>query len=262
MNKIRLFVGILLLLLLIPSAFAATLTGSIYNSKLELESNVLVQINTAPEQKLLSKDGTYAFELQPGKYLLNAKKEELGVSEEVEITAGSEADGAYVIDLFLLPDLSEEDDLWQDVPKENLVEDVLSNDKSSNLGWGMGILGIIILIAGGILFLRFRKISNAEKIIVTKNENINETKKEVREIHLSEQLKEELAPGPGSEPSYLDETVEIIKKHGGRIYQKELRKEMLHLSESKVSLILTELEHKGRIEKIKKGRGNAVILKR
>ena len=73
----------------------------------------------------------------------------------------------------------------------------------------------------------------------------------------AKQLKEELA----SEPSYLDETIEIIKKHGGRIYQKELRKELMHLSESKVSLILTELEHNDRIEKIKKGRGNAIILK-
>ena len=42
---------------------------------------------------------------------------------------------------------------------------------------------------------------------------------------------------------------------------KELRKEMLYLSEAKVSLIVTELEHKGLVEKIKKGRGNVLILK-
>ena len=70
-----------------------------------------------------------------------------------------------------------------------------------------------------------------------------------------------MAQEQNSEPSYLDETIEIINKHGGRIYQKELRKEMLYLSESKISLILTELEHKGKIEKIKKGMGNAIILK-
>ena len=36
---------------------------------------------------------------------------------------------------------------------------------------------------------------------------------------------------------------------------------MLDLSEAKISLILTELEHKGQIEKVKKGRGNVIILK-
>ncbi len=36
---------------------------------------------------------------------------------------------------------------------------------------------------------------------------------------------------------------------------------MLDLSEAKISLILTELEHKGKVEKIKKGRGNVILLK-
>ena len=54
--------------------------------------------------------------------------------------------------------------------------------------------------------------------------------------------------------------MDIIKKHGGRITQKELRKEM-PLSEAKVSLLISELEHKNKIEKIKKGRGNIIILK-
>ncbi|MBS3149146.1 hypothetical protein J4455_00425 [Candidatus Woesearchaeota archaeon] len=41
--------------------------------------------------------------------------------------------------------------------------------------------------------------------------------------------------------------------------QKDIRKE-LKISEAKVSLILTQLESEGRIKKIKKGRGNIVIL--
>ena len=72
-----------------------------------------------------------------------------------------------------------------------------------------------------------------------------------------EQHKEELA----KEPGYLDQALEIIKKHDGRITQKELRQEMMYLSEAKVSLIVTELEHKGKVEKIKKGRGNVIIGK-
>src|SRR3989344_2647515 len=61
--------------------------------------------------------------------------------------------------------------------------------------------------------------------------------------------------------SLEEESSRKTKKHDGRINQKELRKEMLYLSEAKVSLIVTELEHKGMIEKIKKGRGNVLILK-
>ena len=43
------------------------------------------------------------------------------------------------------------------------------------------------------------------------------------------------------EPTYIEKALTIIKQHDGRITQKELRKEMLYLSEAKVSLIITEL---------------------
>lgn len=59
----------------------------------------------------------------------------------------------------------------------------------------------------------------------------------------------------------LDDLVNIIKKHGGRTTQKEIRKE-IPLSEAKISLMIAELEHKGIVEKIKKGRGNIIVLKR
>src|SRR3989344_6520001 len=73
-----------------------------------------------------------------------------------------------------------------------------------------------------------------------------------------EQHKQEIA----QEPGYLDEVLLTIQKHDGRISQKQLRNEMLHLSEAKISLILTELEHKGKIEKIKKGRGNVIVVRK
>ena len=59
----------------------------------------------------------------------------------------------------------------------------------------------------------------------------------------------------------LEKIIKIIKQEGGRTTQKEIRKQ-IPLSEAKISLIITELEHKGIIEKIKKGRGNIIILKR
>jgi uncharacterized membrane protein len=55
--------------------------------------------------------------------------------------------------------------------------------------------------------------------------------------------------------------LEKIKKNNGRITQKELRKEF-PLSEAKISLAITELEHKNKVEKIKRGRTNVIILKK
>jgi len=55
--------------------------------------------------------------------------------------------------------------------------------------------------------------------------------------------------------------IKIIKREGGRTTQKYIRKQ-IPLSEAKISLMIAELEHKGIIEKIKKGRGNIIILKR
>ena len=62
------------------------------------------------------------------------------------------------------------------------------------------------------------------------------------------------------EDESTDRILKIIKDAGGRITQKELRKHF-PLSEAKVSLMVTELEAKGKLEKIKKGRGNLIILK-
>ena len=59
----------------------------------------------------------------------------------------------------------------------------------------------------------------------------------------------------------LDALIKIIKQEGGRATQKDIRKNM-PLSEAKISLMIAELQHKGTIEKIKKGRGNIIILKK
>jgi uncharacterized membrane protein len=52
----------------------------------------------------------------------------------------------------------------------------------------------------------------------------------------------------------------IIKEEGGRTTQKDIRKK-IPLSEAKVSLMISELEAKGKIQKIKKGRGNIIVVK-
>ena len=57
----------------------------------------------------------------------------------------------------------------------------------------------------------------------------------------------------------LSKVLEVIKKNDGRITQKEIRKQ-LSLSEAKISLVISQLESEKKIKKIKKGRGNIIIL--
>ena len=57
----------------------------------------------------------------------------------------------------------------------------------------------------------------------------------------------------------LDYIADIIKKEGSRMVQKDIVQKT-GLSEAKISLMITDLESKGIIRKIKKGRANIIIL--
>ncbi len=246
MKKIML-VSIILVVLLTSLATATTLKGTIYNSDLEVETNVLIEIDTTPAQQYLSKDGNYAFQLQPGRYNLTATKGLDLVNEEINVVS----EGEFVFDLFLLPDFTEENELWQESEENYFAGDgevKNENEGKDYAGWRYYLAGMIILVLLVRLFWFRKKYGSLRKY---KQKMKAEQRKTV------EEHRKELE----AEPGYLDRTLEIIKKHDGRIYQKELRQEMLDLSEAKVSLLITELEHKGKIEKIKKGRGNVIILK-
>jgi uncharacterized membrane protein len=60
-------------------------------------------------------------------------------------------------------------------------------------------------------------------------------------------------------PEDLKEVIRIMEKHGGRMTQLDLRKSLPY-SEAKVSLMISDLESRGIVKKIKKGRGNILIL--
>lgn len=252
MHKKKIFlIGIaLILIIFLDLATAATLKGSIYNSKLDLETNVLVEVNSVPLQKYLSKDGNYAFELSPGMYNITVKKSDLEIFEQVNIVN----EGQYIIDLFLLPNTNSEEELWKELQQDLSPEDLTVGESNSDY-WIIG--GGLLLIVLGMLMLYFKRSKKVQSKHPTEEGLEEESEESSADVKTAEQLKEELA----KEPGYLEQTLEIIKKHDGRIHQKELRREMMHLSEAKVSLILTELEHKSKIERVKKGRGNVIILK-
>jgi len=225
-------------LIFLNSALAATIQGAIYSTNLDVEKDVLVMIDTTPSQKYLAKDGTYSFQVSPGKYVLTAKKGLTEVSEEVEVIK----EGEFIYDLFMMSSLTEEDEIWKST-EEDYFGSV--EEKSTLAYW---VAGFVFLLAMARIIYYRKKYGPIKKF----RKKIKEESKKTIYQH-----KAELA----QEPDSADKALEIIKKHDGRISQKKLRKEMLYLSEAKVSLILTELEHKGLIEKVKKGRGNVILLK-
>lgn len=60
-------------------------------------------------------------------------------------------------------------------------------------------------------------------------------------------------------PDDLKEIMDLIRSNGNRITQRELRKKSPY-SESKVSLMLSDLEERGLVEKFKRGRGNIIRI--
>ena len=76
---------------------------------------------------------------------------------------------------------------------------------------------------------------------------------------VADEKTEEVVEQPEISENDLDKIINIIKEEGGRTTQKEIRKKIPY-SEAKISLMIAELENKGTIKKIKKGRGNIIVL--
>jgi uncharacterized membrane protein len=225
------FMLITSLLILSSMVSAAIITGSIYDLALQKESDVVIGIDTVPNQLLVSKEGDYTFNVKPGSYTIYAHTLTSQASESILVTD----DGEYTFDIIL-----------EDIPiglpltdlSENLGLDVSFSDpssKDSGLGWSIAIIVAIILFVAFIAlysFYRYRKHKNKmPELSDFKNKSVDEHEKLV---------------------------LSILKKEK-RLTQKDLRKH-IPLSEAKVSLIISDLEDKGKIRKIKKGRGNVLIF--
>jgi len=225
-----LFIGVLL----IGIVNAAVIYGTLYDFSLKKLNNARVEINTSPKQFLIAQNGTYSFNAPNGAYTIKAhlmQKNTVIASMQENITIRQ--DGNYILDLILFPDIEEGiEDIEIDV-NENIV----GNENKNNILTVFILVSVIIVILAGVFyFIKYKK-----------------QKREIK-YEKKENKKEE---------SYddLEQIIKIIKQEGGRTTQKDIRKQ-IPLSEAKISLMIAELEHKGIIEKIKKGRGNIIILKK
>jgi len=204
--------------------FSATIYGAIYDFSLDKAKDVRIEIDTEPRQFYISKNGSYAFNVPNGNYKV-AATQYIGnfLKASTSENITISDSGTYVLDLILFPSL--EDELEDDI-------DIINPYPERELNLTLLLVFILFLI---IIFFIFYTRSKRR------------------------------LPGKEDKEKYedvdLEKIIKIIKQEGGRTTQKEIRKE-IPLSEAKISLMIAELEHKGIVEKIKKGRGNIIILKK
>ena len=231
MLRLRVLIYALTFLFLIYPLNAATIYGTVYDLSLKKIDNARVEINTTPKQFMIAQNGSYSFNVANGIYKIKAQLMQKGAAiASVQENITIERDGSYVLDLILFPDVEEGiEDIGVDLNNE-LIE---LEDGKNNFMIGIIFSLIIFIVIVGVYYLR--------------------TKKQAKEPEIEEQ--------ETGHQDDLGQVINLIKQEGGRTTQKEIRKQ-IPLSEAKISLMVTELEHKGIIEKIKKGRGNIIILKK
>ena len=225
-------------ILLANFAFAATVYGTVYDLGLKKVDNARIEINTSPKQFLVAQNGSYSFNVPNGVYTIKAQlmqKKTLIASVQENITINQNGD--YILDLILFPNLEE----GVENAELDINGDIVGASSSINWIWSAAVLLIILIVSFGIYyFIKFKKPSKS-------NPAMDDHKEIKKEFH--------------DEDDELKNLIDLIKKENGRTTQKELRKQ-IPLSEAKIRLMIADLEHKGIIEKIKKGRGNIIILKK
>lgn len=269
------------------SNVTAIVHGATYaGDTLDPLNDTVIDINSNPPQSIVAKNGTYSFELAPGDYVITARcyrNNTLIYSKEIALKI--EDNGNYVFDLLLYP-----------VPKNQTTEitDKASNPdnagstqqtgtNSSFMNYLPAALTLFLLLGGGYKLTRKHK-TMQENIFKEGKFNMSGPLARILGKSTGSGAGPELGPigenvslrRPTTEPvenfgneivaqkkfplsTDLLEILDVIRGNKGRITQKDLRSK-LDYSEVKVSLLLSELEKRGLIKKLKNGRENIVVL--
>lgn len=195
---------------------------------LEKVNGVVVEINSSPKQRIISNSGEYSFSLPIGDYRIFAYHEDnTGVQKTEELISVTN-EGDFILDLFLFPDISNEESI-SNTSEFNFQAPFKSTNSFSYILLIIIFILVIFIIIAIIFFFR-RKESKTNDNIVNSDSN-----------------------------DLIHKLLRLIEASDGRITQKEIRKE-IPMSEAKISLMIAELESIGKIKKIKKGRGNIIVL--
>jgi uncharacterized membrane protein len=233
MGKLKACVALLLLISFLPGVAeaAAVIHGKVFHWETLEPIGAIVEINTTPTQKMVAENGSYSFEVPPGVYKLKAYIIGSDLYAEENVTIVEE--GNYVIDLVLFPQIE-----FPGVEDINEVE--FPVDEGGEANYYLYAIPVVAVGVALIVYIRKRAGSKAA-----------ESKAEV--VEFQEGRVSDL-------PEDLKEVLEILVREGGRISQRELRKK-LGYSEAKISLMIADLERRGIVEKVKKGRGNIIFLR-
>jgi uncharacterized membrane protein len=220
----KLILFLVLLIALPYNSYAAVIHGTIYDMGLDKANGAIVEVDSNPKQRMMSDDGAYSFNLPNGEYTLLAAYNDNGNLQKSAEKISVKGDGDYVIDIFLFSDISDSETLFN----ESDISITLPYIKDYTAYYIAAVI-ILLLMVGLLLYKLFFKKKTVDAKIL------------------------------GKDDKDLDRIILILKENGGRATQKDIRKE-IPLSEAKISLMIAELESEGKIKKIKKGRGNILVL--
>ena len=216
-------VFLLFLTVLASPASGALIHGSVYDLELNILRQAVVEIDTTPQQLMVSQNGSYAFSVPPGSYVITARQTKLDLVAAENITVSQE--GEYVLDLILFPDLS---------PEEGFLNETLDVPEYDEPPVRLPVTGIVLLVLAVLAGLAWWYWKKRKQEPVPEEKNV-------------------------SAKADLEEILAFVRKEGGRTTQKDLRRAIPY-SEAKISLMIAELESQGKLKKIKKGRGNILVL--
>lgn len=256
-NIFRALICAAVILLLISTAHAAgtaTIHGAVYEwYTFQPMENAVIEVNSTPLQSIVARYGLYSFNLAPGSYLITAKYYRNNTQTDfAEETITITDDGDYVLDLLLFPYYDE--NILNETELSEITEDFEEDSKTIEEGTDSSLFYFIVLI---MLFVIIRFSIYAYKKQSSENEEIMPKIDASTPEELNQTIETKTtAPLPAD----LLEVMDIIKANDGRITQKELRSKLKY-SEAKVSLMVSDLEQRGLIEKFKQGRGNIILIR-
>ena len=212
---------LLLILFCLPVAHGARIYGAIYDRDLNPISKTVVSINSSPPQRHISKYGGYSFSVNEGHYLIVANLTINNVTREIASEdVAIDDDGEYRMDLFVYDNI-------------NMSSDFTPVDGQGSVYWIMILSGLVLL---GALFLAI----------------VWYHKKIARLVRAAE-------PSRDDGGSLERRIMRLIKKNKGELEQRLIRKELPY-SESKISMVLSDMEQKGLCHKVKQGRKNLIRI--
>jgi len=248
---------IAIVIILIPQTVCAiTIHGTVYEwSTFEPLDNALVEVNSTPTQFRVAASGVYSFNLPPGDYLIKSsyyQNDTLVYYGEDTLTV-TDYEGNFVFDILMFP-LHE---MVEEFPDEDIGNVTYNVEDNILPGFDLtytAVALLILMIMGVAAYYHYKRSDGLD--------DESEPAEPVPGVHNENDYPNDRGPAPDIDklPQDLKEIIEILEKLGGRMTQIDLRGR-LNCSEAKVSLMITDLEDRGLVRKVKKGRGNIILLR-